>query len=89
MQMTRYFKPYYSPILNNLDICSAFAALSSLVLGLFCVWRADSSWEGALAAVFIVLVLINVAYFAYWFLKIAPYIVHVFRDTFKYYSDKY
>jgi hypothetical protein len=85
MSLTKYFKPYYSEMLNKLEIYSTLATLSTMVLGIFYVQKYDSSKSYTLTFVFIILVLINSAYLIYWSLKISPYIINLFLSTLRYY----
>jgi hypothetical protein len=73
-QLIKRVKPYYSDMLNNMEIMSSNTTIFNLLLGTFYLEEQISNSQSLVLGVFILIVFINSSFILYWLLKIGPII---------------
>jgi hypothetical protein len=91
-QLIKRVKPYYSDMLNNMEIMSSNTTIFNLLLGTFYLEEQLANSQSLVLGVFILIVILNISFMIYWLLKIGPIIWLIAKSAWKSYKslkDKY
>jgi hypothetical protein len=86
-QLLKKVKPYYSDMLNNMEIMSSNTTMFNLLLGTFYLEEQIANSQSLVLCVFILIVLINIGFILYWLLKFGPIIWLMAKSTWKSYKS--